>query len=77
MGYKRGSKKEQWISTSTWKAIDERKQLKQQKLNQHLTDEQRDSLAGQYKAKDKEVKGRCATDRHCGKFSNGMGYQRR
>ena len=53
MGYKRGSEKEQWISTSSWKAIDERKQLKQQKLNQHLTDEQRDSLAEQYKAKDK------------------------
>ena len=63
MGYKRGSEKEQWISTSSWKAIDERKQLKQQKLNQHLTDEQRDSLAEQYKVKDKEVKGRCATDK--------------
>ena len=35
----------------------------QEKLNQHLTDEQRDSLAEQYKAKDKEVKGRCATDK--------------
>jgi len=28
IGYKRGSRKEQWISTSTSKAIDERKQLK-------------------------------------------------
>jgi len=50
----------QWISASTWKVIDERKQLKQEKLNQQLTDEQRDSLAEQYKVKDKEVKRRCA-----------------
>ena len=41
----------------------ERKQLKQQKLNQQLTDKQSDSLAEQYKAKDKEVKRRCATDK--------------
>jgi len=60
---KKERKKEHWISATTWKVIDERKQLKQQKLHQQLTDEQRDSLAEQYKVKDKEVKRSCARDK--------------
>ena len=31
IGYRRGSRKERWISEGTWKAIDERRELKARK----------------------------------------------
>ena len=68
IGFKRGTKKEAWISESTWDAIDERKLLKGrmeqafQKRNPHYTSEYI-PVQDEFRAKDKEVKKRCRADK--------------
>ena len=57
----RGSRKERWISDTTWKAIDECKQTKQQELQGKLSAGKLAELKSQYKVKDKEVN-RCCTN---------------
>jgi len=59
IGYKRGTKKERWISDETWKAIDGRKSLKikkQQCLNDNKDTYELDYVIAQFKSKDKQVK---------------------
>ena len=63
VGRKRGSRKERWISDTTWKAIDERKQIKKQLCQGQLTTKIHDELKCEYKVKDKEVKRCCARDK--------------
>jgi len=58
VGRKRGSRKERWISDTTWKAIDERKEIKKQLSQGQPTTKIYDNLKCEYKAKDKEVKRR-------------------
>jgi len=63
VGRKRGSRKERWISHTTWKTIDERKQIKKQLCQGQLTTKIHDELKCEYKVKDKEVKRCCARDK--------------
>jgi len=56
VGYRRGTRKERWVSDSTWKAIDERKRIKQQKSQGQITTEQTDDLEKKYRMKYREVK---------------------
>ena len=58
LGRKRGSRKERWISDTTWKAIDERKGIKKQLSQGQPTTKIYDELKCEYKTKDKEVKRR-------------------
>ena len=62
IGFKRGNKKEAWISENTWKAIDERKLLKG-KMEQAFQQRIPDNVQVEYRAKDKEVKKRCRADK--------------
>ena len=59
VGYRRGTRKERWISDDMWKVIDERKRIKQRKSQEQLTKEQLADLEQEYRVKDKEVKRRC------------------
>ena len=54
LGYKR-AKKEQWISTSTWDKIDQRKGIKK-KLLTTKSPRLSERLSREYSQKDKEVK---------------------
>ena len=63
IGFRRGSKKEQWISEGTWAAIDERRSLKAKKEQAFKTKVGIDESIAAYKAKDREVKSRCRADK--------------
>jgi len=63
VGYRRGTRKERWISDDTRKVIDERKRIKQWKSQGQLTKEQLADLEQEYRVKDKEVKRRCMKDK--------------
>ena len=54
LGYRR-AKKEQWISTSTWDKIDQRKGIKK-KLLTTKSPRLKERLSREYSQKDKEVK---------------------
>jgi len=51
------------ISDDTWKVVNERKSIKQQKSQGQLMKEQLADFEQEYRAKDKEVKRRCANDK--------------
>jgi hypothetical protein len=63
IGYRRGSRKEQWISEGTWKAIDERRELKARKEQALGSGNKADEAITDYRIKDKEVKSRCRADK--------------
>ena len=63
IGYRRGSKKERWITDGTWTAIDERRILKAKKEQAFKTDTKIEESIEAYRAKDKEVKSRCRADK--------------
>ena len=63
LGRLRGTKKERWITDSTWNAIDERKALKKLKLQAESTGRDVETIKVIYKEKDKEVKKRCKADK--------------
>ena len=66
IGFRRGTKKERWISDETWKAVDERKLIKikkEQLLSSATVTDNLEHIMEQYKSKDKEVKRRCKEDK--------------
>jgi hypothetical protein len=63
VGFRRGSRKEQWISQNTWKAIDERRMLKARSDQAISTNKNVTEVAAAYRSKDKEVKSRCRADK--------------
>ena len=63
IGYRRGSRKEQCISEGTWKAIDERRELKARKEQALGSGNKADEAITDYRIKDKEVKSRCRADK--------------
>jgi hypothetical protein len=56
LGFKRGGRKEAWISTETWQAIDARRQLKQELEQARASGLGHQETSMEYKAQDKEVK---------------------
>ena len=58
MGFKRGSRKEEWIAMETWKAIDERKLLKSKMDQRRIGWNSQQEKTREYREKDKEVKKR-------------------
>ena len=63
IGYRRGTRKERWITKHTWAAIDERRQLKAKKEQAFKTGTKTDEAIEAYRTKDKEVKSRCRVDK--------------
>ena len=63
VGFKRGSRKEAWISENMWNAIEERKLLKG-KMEQAFQQRIPDNIRAEYRAKDQEVKKRCRADKN-------------
>jgi len=63
IGYRRGSRKERWITKRTWAAIDERRQLKAKKEQAFKTGNKTEEAIEAYRTKDKEVKSRCRVDK--------------
>jgi hypothetical protein len=63
VGFRRGSKKERWITEGTWKAIDERRVLKAKKEQALSTGVKAEEATTGYRQKDKEVKSRCREDK--------------
>ena len=63
IGIRRGTRKERWISETTWKAIDERRKLKGEKEQALSTNTDIETVTAKYQAKDKEVKKRCKGDK--------------
>src|SRR6218665_815895 len=64
LGFKRGSRKEEWISMEAWKAIDERKLLKSKMDQRRIGWNSQQEKTREYREKDKEVKKRCREDRN-------------
>ena len=62
VGRRRGSRKEQWISDSTWKLIDERRHLKATR-DQASDVDQRREMEERYRQQDKIVKKSCRADK--------------
>ena len=63
IGYRRGSKKERWITDGTWTAIDERRILKAKKEQAFKTNLKIEECIEAYRTKDREVKSRCRADK--------------
>ena len=63
IGYRRGNKKEKWITDNTWRAIDERRELKAKKEQAFRTAIQIQEINNAYRNKDKEEKSRCKADK--------------
>lgn len=55
-------KRKNWITSDTWKKMDERRELKE-KLNQALTRQQKRQTQREYSEKDREVKRSCKKDK--------------
>jgi len=56
LAFKRGSRKEEWISTETWKAIDDKKLLKSKVEQRRIGWNSQKQKTREYREKDKEVK---------------------
>src|SRR6218665_270643 len=59
LGFKRGNRKEAWISKETWNAIDERRKRKQRMEQAREQGAGYQVAAAEYKEQDKEVKKKC------------------
>jgi hypothetical protein len=58
-----GTRKEQWIGEDTWRAIDERRELKGRREQAYNRNVDTESIHEEYRVKDKEVKKRCRKDK--------------
>jgi hypothetical protein len=63
LGLKRGTRKEKWIREDTWRAIDERRELKGRREQAYNRGEDAENIREEYREKDKEVKKRCRGDK--------------
>ena len=62
IGFKRGKRKEQWISDETWKLIDKRREIKSTR-DQAITRQQIEETQTAYRTADREVKRHCKRDK--------------
>jgi hypothetical protein len=62
-GFSPGSRKEQWITQTTWRAIDERKALKARTEQAINSGNNIAEISTAYQSKDKEVKSQCRADK--------------
>lgn len=63
IGFRRGTRKEQWITRNTWSAIDERRILKAKREQAMSNGRSVAEMSAAYRSKDKEVKSRCRADK--------------
>jgi Reverse transcriptase (RNA-dependent DNA polymerase)/Endonuclease/Exonuclease/phosphatase family len=63
LGLRRGTRKEAWIGKDTWRAIDERRELKSRREQAYSRGDGVEDIREEYRKKDKEVKRRCRGDK--------------